>query len=113
MESDVNENKLVIVIALALALALALAICSSMNHDDLITPAQHTHYCGTFPVHHAPSRTRTVLFENFNADDPEHDEPDIEQDIAADIGHHGRIRRTTVSCSYLKSWRPLVSGLSN
>ena len=52
-----------------------------MNYDeDLITPAQHTKYRDTVGVHHAPSRTRTVLFENFNADDSEHEEPDIDQD---------------------------------
>ena len=62
-----------------------------MNYDeDLITPAQHTKYRETGGVHHAPSRTRTVLFENFNADDSEHEEPDTDQDKAATIGHHGR-----------------------
>ena len=63
-----------------------------MNYDeDLITPAQHTKYRDTVGVHHAPSRTRTVLFENFNADDDsEHEAHDIDQDKTDDIGHHGR-----------------------
>ena len=63
-----------------------------MNYDeDLITPAQHTKYRDTVGVHHAPSRTRTVLFENFNADeDSKHEAHDIDQDKTDDIGHHGR-----------------------
>ena len=115
-----------------------------MNYDeDLITPAQHTNCRDTVGVNHAPSRTRTVLPENVNADDSEHEEPDIDQDnlkqlpsvimVGANLGltvpptarvvprtltipRTSRIltkygKRTTMSCSYLESWRPLVSDL--